>query len=168
MRHAARVGSAESCWTAASHRANALRSNGSAVLRVASTASEGLCRCPAGRQLAAQGGGPRPCLQQVHDPAAQRGWREPESGPAADRGGDDPDTVRLTQRLVGDRPVVRADEETRVGDNSGAFADRGLLNGVAEDDGRDGRSGGSNPLSNPGDTTTPVTGLGPSRRGKYG
>ena len=146
--------SAESCRTAASHRASALRSNGSGVLRVASTTSSA---CAGVRQVASsppQGGGPRPCPQQIHHPAPQRGRREPESGPAADRGGDDPDAVRLAQGLVDDRPVVRADQETGLGDQSGALADRGLPDGVAEDHGRHGRPGRSDPLSDPGDTTT--------------
>ena len=77
---------------------------------------EGLRRCPARRQVVPQGRGPRPCLQQVHNPTPQRGWREPENGPAADRGGDDPDAVRLAQRLVDDRPIVRTDAEPCVGD----------------------------------------------------
>ena len=148
-----RVGSAASCQTAASHRASALRLNGSVVLRVASTASRACAGVRQVAQFAPQDGGPRPRPQQIHHPAPQRGRREPKSGPAADRGGDDPDAVRLAQRLVDDRPVVRADQETRLGDNSAALADRGLPDGVAEDHRRHGRPGRSDPLSDPGDTT---------------
>jgi hypothetical protein len=49
---------------------------------------------------------------------------------------------------------VRAYEEASFGDQSSALTKRGLPDGVAEDDGRDGRPGGSNTLADPGDPTT--------------
>jgi hypothetical protein len=94
---------------------------------------EGLYRGIAGRQLAPQTHGPGPCLQQVHNPTPQRRRRQPKSGPAADRGGDDSDAERLALRLVDDRPVMRADQKARVGDQSGALPDRALPDGVADD-----------------------------------
>ena len=109
-----RVGSAESCRTAASHLANALRSNGSGVRRVASMrsrASAGVRQVVSSRRkpaaLAMPATSPRPVLEECR-------W-EPENGPATDRGGDDPHAVRLTLGLVDDRPVVRADEEASFG-----------------------------------------------------
>ena len=87
-------------------------------------------------------------------PDPQCGGREPESGPAADRGGDDPDAVRLAPGLIHDRPVVWADQEAGVCVESCVVAYWGLLDGVVEDDGRDGGSGGSDLFSHPGDTTT--------------
>jgi hypothetical protein len=98
--------------------------------------------------------GPRPCLQQVHDPTRQRRRCEPERGPATDGGGDDPNAEHLAQRLVDDRPVVRAYQEASFGDQSSGPTDRGLPDGVAEDQSRDGRPGRSNTLADPGDTTT--------------
>ena len=115
---------------------------------------QGLYRCTACHQLASQAGGPRPCLQQVHNTTPQSHRCEPESGPAAERGGDDPDAERLALRLVDDRSVVRPDEEASVGDQRSALTDRGLPNGIAEDDGRDGRPGGSYTLADPCHTTT--------------
>ena len=148
-----RVGSAESCWTAASHRVNALRSNGSGPQRVLYDI-QGFSRRPAEAQLAPQAIGPRPCLQQVHNPTAQRRRCEPECRPANHRGSDDPNAERLAQGFVDDRPVVRADEEASFGDQGIAFTDRGLPDGVAEAHSRDGRPGGSNTLANPSDTAT--------------
>ena len=49
---------------------------------------------------------------------------------------------------------MRADEEALVGDQSGTLPDRGLPDGVAEDNGCDGRPGGSDTLTDSGDTTT--------------
>jgi hypothetical protein len=48
---------------------------------------------------------------------------------------------------------VRAYQEASLGDQSSALTDRGLPDGVAKDDSRDGRPGGSNTLAGPGDTT---------------
>jgi hypothetical protein len=115
---------------------------------------QGLHRCSACHQLASQAGGPRPCLQQVHNTTPQSHRCEPESGPAAKRGGDDPDAERLALGLVDDRSVVRPDEEASVGNQRSALTDRGLPDGVAEDDGRDGRPGGSYTLADPCYTTT--------------
>jgi hypothetical protein len=121
-----RVGSAESCRTAASQRAMAWRSHGSGVVRVAFDDIQGLYRCSACHQLASQAGGPRPCLQQVHNTTPQSHRCEPESGSAAERGGDDPDAERLALRLVDDRSVVRPDKEASVGDQRSALTDRGF------------------------------------------
>ena len=115
---------------------------------------EGLGRRTAARQLAPEAGGPGPCLRQVDNPAAQGRRRDPECGPAPNRSGDDPDAVRLALGLVDDRPVVRADKETRVGEKSGALTDRGLQDRVAEDEGCDGRPSGSDTLADPGDSAT--------------
>jgi hypothetical protein len=90
---------------------------------------KGLGRRTAARQLAPQACGPGPCLRQVHNPAAQCRWREPECGPAPDRGCDNPDAVCLALGLVDDWPVVRADKETRAGEEGSARADRGLQMG---------------------------------------
>lgn len=52
------------------------------------------------------------------------------------------------------RPVVRTYEEPRVGDQSATLPDRGLPDGVAKDNGCNGRPGGSDTLPDPGDMTT--------------
>jgi hypothetical protein len=106
---------------------------------------QGLHRCSACHQLVSQAGGPRPCLQQVHNTTPARA-RERAGSQA---GGDDPDAERLALRLVDDRSVVRPDEEASVGDQRSALTDRGLPDGVAEDNCRDGRPGGSYTLADP-------------------
>jgi hypothetical protein len=147
-----RVGSADSCRTAASHRANARRSNGSGVLRVASRtskASAGVRHVVSSRRRPSALG--HACCRSTTRPrsvagASPKAGRQPTAVVTIPTQNVSPRGSLTIGRSCG--PMRKPVSVTRA-----VLTDRGLPDGVSKDDGRDGRPGGSNTLAGPGDTT---------------
>ena len=105
---------------------------------------------PASQQVRPQRPGGRPGGEQVDHPAPQRRGVGAEHRPAADRRRHHAHAVRLSGRLVAQGPVVRADQESGLGEEGRVTLGR-LADGRAEHDAGDGRPRRGDPLAGIGD-----------------